>query len=862
MNTRFAYFCSLLASAFWFYATGIYGEQPAGYGLTALALAFACASWAPAPAVDLSVAGWLLLLGAGAGGVLAFSPPYQTGGMLLLGAGLLGLVPCGHRMVMRARTAGLHLGLLLSLQAALWLLGENFFAKWHEAGFVAPLAAGLMRAFGEDAVATGGRVSVVTHLGPLAVLPTYEGLQVVFFALFLAGALYGLVVQGAARPRAVVLVMAVVAGYCVLRYAAVVLLAVQAQVWTPLCSPHVLLLSALPLPFLLPHRLGTLPACMPGVPPAVGPRLASAAFLAACLAAYLGLAQPGPDKPGRVLINEHNSDWEKTTQPYDKRWFGSLSGYNYYLMAKFLGYHYHVPVNQAPLTDRTLERVDVLILKTPTAPYGEEEVAAIERFVRRGGGVLLIGDHTNVFGMTEYLNQVAGRFGLWFNFDSQHSIVDGGLTLYQPPRHFRHPVVAGLPPFLWYTSCTLRPPLFSEEMVVGYGNLTAPTDYEVSNFFSRERVVQLDRRFGYVSQISGVCAGRGRVLAFTDSTVFSNFSTFVPGKPELLLGMMAWVNKTNGFIPVKATAFCLGLLGLVAVAWTGRRGGEVVLGGLSFCAAFAFATLAVDGLNRRNYAPVAPHSKVPEVVFCREGTDYFLPRTALTPPRARQPGASSSGQSYNTFYLLPARLGLIPREFDTVSACVARRPELIVLLNPVRDYPPAAREQLERYVRSGGKLLLITRNAAPGAARALLAAYGLGVTDEAVQAAHVRALHPGSRGELVLAHEATFRPLRGGTPLLGAGDDAVCCTYQPAGEGFVACLSLGDLLHDDPREGLGPTSQVPNEKQLPLYLINYWLFRGLYGLREGGRLPGLPSLQEEFGPGFLERGELNALLRR
>jgi hypothetical protein len=40
-----------------------------------------------------------------------------------------------------------------------------------------------------------------------------------------------------------------------------------------------------------------------------------------------------------------------------------------------------------------------------------------------------------------------------------------------------------------------------------------------------------------------------------------------------------------------------------------------------------------------------------------------------------------------------------------------------------------------------------------------------------------------------------------------------------------------------------------------------WLFRGLYGLREGGRLPALPSLQQEFGPDLLDRGATQVLRR-
>lgn len=88
--------------------------------------------------------------------------------------------------------------------------------------------------------------------------------------------------------------------------------------------------------------------------------------------------------------------------------------------------------------------------------------------------------------------------------------------------------------------------------------------------------------------------GRDRVLAFTDSTVFSNFSTFEPGKIELLLGMLEWLNRRD---TVGNPCLALLLIGLaVAVAcarFTWKRAG---VGGLALPAAafgWALASLGV-----------------------------------------------------------------------------------------------------------------------------------------------------------------------------------------------------------------------------------------------------------------------------
>ena len=51
--------------------------------------------------------------------------------------------------------------------------------------------------------------------------------------------------------------------------------------------------------------------------------------------------------------------------------------------------------------------------------------------------------------------------------------------------------------------------------------------------------------YGLFLQSVAVKYGRGRVLAFTDSTCFSNYCVFMDEYPVFLLGSMNYLNRTN-----------------------------------------------------------------------------------------------------------------------------------------------------------------------------------------------------------------------------------------------------------------------------------------------------------------------------
>ena len=205
---------------------------------------------------------------------------------------------------------------------------------------------------------------------------------------------------------------------------------------------------------------------------------------AAIVAAVFGssLTDPGHSKAGRVLIDEGHSEWEDTMRTFDTNWYGQASTYNYYCLRKFLENYYAVTVNLAGITPQVLENQDIVILKCPTRAYAEKELEALFSFVGNGGGLFLIGDHTDVFGTSTVLNPLAKRFDISFDKNGQWDI-DGQFSVYNQPKTLGHPVGRHTPAFLFATGCTLRAPVWSEKPVIGYGMMTRLADYKNENFF-------------------------------------------------------------------------------------------------------------------------------------------------------------------------------------------------------------------------------------------------------------------------------------------------------------------------------------------------------------------------------------------
>ena len=278
----------------------------------------------------------------------------------------------------------------------------------------------------------------------------------------------------------------------------------------------------------------------------------------------------GARKGGRVLIEEYHPPghevWERTDKPFDTKWYGNMSGYNYYCIFDYCGHYYDVSRLTKPVDDAALQACDVLILKIPTRAYsarrnrfhrplrGARRRADDDRRAHRRSGRPLCqgwrgsvpaGDQNDACRLGTSLNSVAEKFGFSYRFDCLFGIDSVFKEHYDQPL-VPHPMIQDMPAMDFAISCSIDPGTSTGRTVIrnaGLKNLMA--DYHADNFYPQAED-SAEMEYGSFIQLWAARFGQGRVAAFTDSTVFSNFCTFEPGKSELMMGMLEWLNHQGG----------------------------------------------------------------------------------------------------------------------------------------------------------------------------------------------------------------------------------------------------------------------------------------------------------------------------
>ncbi len=543
---------------------------------------------------------------------------------------------------------------------------------------------------------------------------------------------------------------------------------------------------------------------------------------------------PGERKAGRVAVDEAHSDWERTDKAMDVNSYGHMSGYNYACIYDYLSRFYDMSrIMQGPIDDKLLDKLDVLIIKTPTARYKPEEVQAIVRFVDRGGGLMLIGEHTDVFRTGEYLNEISRNFGFTFRYDvlfgvstfpydplvaSRESTFD---ELYVRPL-IPHPITQTMQPLDFQISCSIDPGSSSGQAVMTNTSLwSLPPDYHALNYYPQVED-RADARSGNWIQTWATRQDRGRVVAYTDSTQFSNFSTFEPGKAEVMMGMVEWLNHRGGHTSANgwltAAAILLGALSL----FLARRanGGWLALVGAGVFGWFV-AVLAIRAAHAAELP--MPEAKRPlvRVVMDRTISDAPLPKGGFIGGRA---------DAFGLFEQNVLRLGYFTSRKSGAESLTG---DLLIVLNPNLDVPASFRDAVVKYVEEGGKLLVIdSLPAAQGEAQtsnSLLHPFGLAIAHEQLFNGNLTM----ADGGLPIPVTAAYRVLGGrpiaslsGSPESGGLPVVVAATKQH-GKGTVTVVGFGFRFAD---VNMGVTDYTQPDADLrKIFEMEYQLLRGIVG---------------------------------
>lgn len=427
----------------------------------------------------------------------------------------------------------------------------------------------------------------------------------------------------------------------------------------------------------------------------------------------------GARKAGRVVVEEYHplpeKVWEPTNKPYDTTWYGHQAGYNYYCIYDYCSHFYDMQRTSRPLDDATLDACDVLVLKVPTRPYANAEIEAVKRFVERGGGLLLIGEHTDVYHTSEFLNPVARLFGIEYRHDCVFGI-DAVFEDRFEVGFAPHPALQYCRAFDFATSCSLDCRGAAGRAVIqGRALKNLMADYHSDNYYPQP-VDSADMRYGSFVQMWAARFGRGRVLAFTDSTIFSNFCVFEPGKSELMLGALEWLNHESRMGSPRGWLNGLGVALLAMTCLLSCRAqGPVLLYSALGLLGWAASVVAVQQINRAAMRPLVAQRRMVRMHIDRTICDCGLSKNGFV---------DGTLEGFGIFERWMLRLGYFTSRRKGESLFDG---DVVVFLRPHGNVTGEFERRVADYVQGGGKMLIVDSPRPDSASNQLLTAFGLSI---------------------------------------------------------------------------------------------------------------------------------------
>ncbi|MCA8959381.1 MAG: hypothetical protein KDC38_02660 [Planctomycetes bacterium] len=436
------------------------------------------------------------------------------------------------------------------------------------------------------------------------------------------------------------------------------------------------------------------------------------AALALAGSSHLVRSRPSP----RVLLYSLN---EGPILNWDRPHYGEYGAYSlgmFGLLPEYLESDgYLVEFLNEPLEAEHLADVDVLVTINVDTDWSSEELAAIEHYVRGGGSLLVLGDHTDANGTRSSHNSLLSMVGIEFNFDSS---VPANRTGWDRSDAFFHALHAGMDhggELGIAVGATLEllepgalPLLVGRHGLADRGDPDAPDraylgDYEY----------QHGELLGDVVLTAWSRLGAGRVLVFGDTSSLQNGplqQTYLPHVRR----MFAW---TTG-----ATVWDLGIGGTIAAGiaflllaglllWTSRNEPRTA-------ALFALAVLATRAgtedvqeslLARGDGRLDHPIALLDESHF--SGTDF------------RADGPRNVSGLRNSL----VRSGYFVQTLDEFDEEALERAQLLVSIAPVRAYTPFEVDALERFMTAGGTVIVAAGHPDRTGVAPLLDAVGISI---------------------------------------------------------------------------------------------------------------------------------------
>ena len=412
------------------------------------------------------------------------------------------------------------------------------------------------------------------------------------------------------------------------------------------------------------------------------------------------------EKTGQIYIDEYHSDgWEAIFEPLNTENFGGQkSTYTYFSFVRIL--EKIKPVHVITKSDdyENITAEDILIIKTPTVDFTEEEMKKIDSILKKGAGVWIIGDHTNLLDMSSRLNKIIEPYGARFNYDAVYDLATSNLTYFDNTLLplFKHRINSVLSGYKFATSCSIKTSPLYHKIMIANNACSEYLDLSHQNYFG-DLSFSEEEYFGLFCQCAAKKVGKGRLLIYSDSTTLSSFSIFMHTNPEFVFSSISYLNKKNSF-NYPALLSCIFLLLSVFLllytcktrAWQNMK--NVVIMFVIFLSPLLIIMSNINDIDNAKFKTKIEDkiNLIPTICFLQNKEDYddtLIVRWW-----------SSGIDEYTSLFLAFQRLGFQLRDVKKLTNFDPKTNLMTVITKPL-----SSRENIRNtitYCKAGGRILL------------------------------------------------------------------------------------------------------------------------------------------------------------
>jgi len=355
----------------------------------------------------------------------------------------------------------------------------------------------------------------------------------------------------------------------------------------------------------------------------------------------------------------------------------------------------------------------ILVMTNVDKPVSQEEMDRIWSFVREGGRLWVLGDHTFIKNGRNHINDLLKPCNIRLQHDSAQFWPQGWFHSYRmrqstPFAYLKDPAENRLS-MLVGASLDLTPPARPLLMGrFGYGDWGTTDDADNRGYLG-DFEYQPTERCGDLVLVAGETVGKGKVVVFGDTTSF--FNANLARSYEIMRATLSWLGEPHSY-----SFFFSRTAGIVVIA------GALVLLIISLMSrAFATPFMLVV------VAAIFVIAHRPGLIKIDQAVGRY--RAALI-DFSHQPYAAKHGSLGEGLYGLSLsflRYGLLPITQNTWNRELIDNSRILVLNAPRRPFSAARQREIRKFLERGGIVLFACGAAQYPNSQSLLSQLGLRV---------------------------------------------------------------------------------------------------------------------------------------